>query len=53
MSRRRALREEAITNSLHLAPYQKLPRDFRHFHLPDMSTYLHLKTLPKLPRFNV
>jgi hypothetical protein len=30
MSRRGALREEAITNSLHLAPYQKLPRHFRH-----------------------
>jgi hypothetical protein len=32
MSRGSALREEAITNSLHLAPYQKLPRNFRHCH---------------------
>jgi hypothetical protein len=30
MSRRRALREETIPNSLHIAAYQKLSRYSRH-----------------------
>lgn len=44
MARRGALRKEAITHSLHVTAYQKLPR-----HLG----YMHLKTLPELPRFRV
>lgn len=50
VSRGRALRKEAVTNSLHITSYQKFSRNFQHS-LPRL--YLHLNNSPGLPRSSV